>query len=390
MKFPVYLDHNATTPCDPRVLEHMMPWFTERFGNAASVHHPYGWLAEEAVEQAREQVAALINARPKELVFTSGATESINLGIRGIMEANRDKGNHLITVATEHRAVLDTCQRLEETGTAVTYLPVDTRGLVDLNELENAIRPDTVMVIIMLANNETGVIQPIREVSALTQKHGILLFSDAVQAAGKIPVDVRALGVDIMPLSAHKMYGPKGVGALYMRRSGQGIKITSQITGGGQEFGMRSGTLNVPGIVGYGMAAELALREMDDEARRLQTLRDRLEEGLLSTDGCYRNGHPQLRLPHVSHLSFEGVKGKDLLVAVNKELAVSSGSACSSITSKPSHVLTAMGLEEELALSSLRFGLGRSTTEAQVDFAIRYVRNIVTDLKKQTTVGKML
>lgn len=368
----------------------MMPWFTERFGNAASVHHPYGWLAEEAVEQAREQVAALINARPKELVFTSGATESINLGIRGIMEANRDKGNHLITVATEHRAVLDTCQRLEETGTAVTYLPVDTWGLVDLNELENAIRPDTVMVIIMLANNETGVIQPIREVSALTQKHGILLFSDAVQAAGKIPVDVRALGVDIMPLSAHKMYGPKGVGALYMRRSGQGIKITSQITGGGQEFGMRSGTLNVPGIVGYGMAAELALREMDDEARRLQTLRDRLEEGLLSTDGCYRNGHPQLRLPHVSHLSFEGVKGKDLLVAVNKELAVSSGSACSSITSKPSHVLTAMGLEEELALSSLRFGLGRSTTEAQVDFAIRYLRNIVTDLKKQTTVGKML
>lgn len=368
----------------------MMPWFTERFGNAASVHHPYGWLAEEAVEQAREQVAALVNARPKELVFTSGATESINLGIRGIMEANRDKGNHLITVATEHRAVLDTCQRLEESGTAVTYLPVDTWGLVDLNELESAIRPDTVMVIIMLANNETGVIQPIREVSALSQKHGILLFSDAVQAAGKIPVDVRALGVDIMPLSAHKMYGPKGVGALYLRRSGQGIKVTSQITGGGQEFGMRSGTQNVPGIVGYGMAAELALREMEDEAGRLQTLRDRLEEGLLATDGCYRNGHPQWRLPHVSHLSFEGVKGKDLLVAVNKELAVSSGSACSSITSKPSHVLTAMGLGEGLALSSLRFGLGRSTTAAQVDFAIGYVREIVADLKKQKTVGKTL
>lgn len=381
MKFPIYLDHNATTPCDTKVLGAMMPWFMEQYGNASSIHHPFGWMAEEAVEIAREQLATLIGAYPKEIVFTSGATEAINLGIRGVMEANPDKGNHLITVATEHKAVLDTCEVLEKKGTAVSYLPVKEDGLIDLEELEGAIRPDTVMIIIMMANNETGVIQPIREISVLAKEYGLILLSDAVQAVGKIPVEVKSFGIDLMPLSAHKMYGPKGVGALYIRSTNPKIELVSQITGGGQEKGRRSGTLNVPGIVGLGQAAEIAQQQMAAEQERLHRLRGFLEKNLLEIKGTHLNGPTALRLPHVSHISFEGVEGKELLIAINKELAVSSGSACSSITTKPSHVLSAMGIRDDLARSSLRFGLGRSTTEAQMEFAVRYVKETVHSLR---------
>lgn len=384
MKFPLYMDHAATTPCDPQVLESMLPWFVERFGNASSIHHPFGWLAEDAVETAREQVAALIQARPKEVYFTSGATEAVNLGIRGVMEANTGKVNHLITVATEHKAVLDTCKILEDKGTAVTYLPVNQDGLVDLPEVEAAIRPDTVMVIVMMANNETGIIQPIREIGTLTKNRGVVFLSDAVQAAGKIPINVTSLGIDIMPLSAHKMYGPKGVGAIYVRGSSPKINMISQITGGGQETGLRSGTLNVPGIVGFGAAAEIAHQQMAADQVRLSKLRDVLEKGLLDLEGTRLNGHAEKRLPHVSHISFEGVEGKELLLAINKELAVSSGSACaSSLTSMASHVLTAMGVDDELARSSLRFGLGRSTSESQVEFAVQFVRDTVLGLRRK-------
>lgn len=385
MKFPVYLDHNATTPCDPQVLEMMLPWFVERFGNASSIHHPYGWVAENAVEIAREQLADLIRATPKEIFFTSGATEAINLGIRGVMEANSAIGNHLITVETEHKAVLDTCKVLEQSGIEVTYLPVNKEGLIDLHELEGNIRPETVMIIVMMANNETGLIQPIQEIGSLAKSHGLIFLSDAVQAAGKIPIDVKNLGIDLMPISAHKMYGPKGVGALFISPK---ISIVSQITGGGQEGGLRSGTLNVPGIVGFGVAAKIAQQQMFTEQTRLGKLRDILERSLLEIEGTHLNGHFERRLPHVSHISFEGVKGKDLLLAVNKELAVSSGSACaSSFTSTPSHVLKAMGVGDELATSSLRFGLGRSTTESQVEFSVHFVKKTVLALRKKGSWG---
>lgn len=384
MKFPIYLDHNSTTPCDPKVLEAMLPWFTERFGSASSLQHPFGWVAEEAVEIAREQVAGLIGANPKELVFTSGATEAINLGIRGLMEANLHKGNHLITVATEHKAVLDTCKELQKKGISVTYLPVNQWGLVDLEELKGSIKKETVLITVMTANNETGVIQPIQEIGALAKEYGVLFLSDAVQATGKIPINVSSLGIDIMPLSAHKMYGPKGVGALYIRHSNPSIKIISQITGGGQEKGIRSGTLNVPGIVGFGQAAEIARQKMASDQNRIGALRNYLEKGMLEIEGTSLNGHPELRLPHVSNISFEGVEGKGLMIAINKELAVSSGSACASITTKPSHVLSAMGVGDELGRSTLRFGLGRSTTETQVEFTLQYVKETIHLLR-----GKM-
>lgn len=381
MKFPLYLDHNATTPCDPRVVEAMLPWFTERFGNASSIHYPLGWLSEEAVETAREQAARLIGASAKEIIFTSGATEAINLGIRGLMESNPGRGNHIITVATEHKAVLDTCSALERRGITTTYLPVCKEGLVDLDELEAAIRQETVLIAVMMANNETGVIQPIAEISSIAKKHDVFFLSDGVQAVGKIKVAVKDLGVDLMPVSAHKMYGPKGVGALYISSKMSKTNLASQITGGGHEGGLRSGTLNVPGIVGFGKAAEIALQEMHQDANRLTALRDVLEEGILSLEGTKRNGHKGYRLPHVSNISFEGVEGKALLIAINKELAVSSGSACSSITTRPSHVLKAMGLGSELARSTIRFGLGRSTTGEQVEFAIDYVKETVKRLR---------
>ncbi|MFC4874017.1 cysteine desulfurase family protein [Negadavirga shengliensis] len=374
MKFPIYFDHNATTPCLPEVLEAMTPYFTSLYGNASSSHHVYGWLAEEAVEIAREQVAHLIRAAPKEIVFTSGATESVNLAIRGVGNANLDRGKHFVTLSTEHKAVLDTLADLRQEGFEVTVLPVDGDGLVDLNQLEEAIRDDTVMVAAMFANNETGVLQPIQEIADLTRSKGVLLLSDSVQAVGKMPLNVRELNVDLVPLSAHKFYGPKGVGALYIRKSQPGVYLKACITGGGQELGRRSGTLNIPGIVGLGKAAEIASREMDRDRLRLKPLRDKLENALLALDGCRLNGHPVHRLPHVSNISFAGVNGKDWLIRINKELAVSSGSACSSITDKPSHVLKAMGLENELAKSTLRFGLGKSTTDEQVDFAIEFVK----------------
>jgi cysteine desulfurase len=386
MKFPIYLDHNATTPCDPKVLDAMLPWFSERFGNASSSHHPFGWVAEEAVEVAREQVSTLIGANPREIVFTSGATEALNLAIRGIMEATHHKGHHLITVETEHKAVLDTCNELQKKGIQVTYLPVKRDGVIDLGELEQAISPSTAMIIVMLANNETGVIQPIQEISTLAKKHGVLLLSDAAQAAGKISVKVKPMGVDLMALSAHKMYGPKGVGALYIRHSNPRINIVSQITGGGHEGGMRSGTLNVPGIVGFGQAAEIAQQQLEVDQKKIGQLRNYLEKGFLEIDGVHFNGNQDSRLPHVSHVSFEGVVGKELLIAINKELAVSSGSACSSITSQPSHVLKAMGISDGLAFSSLRFGLGRSTTEAQVEFAVQYVKSTVNSLRSKNRI----
>ncbi len=377
MKFPIYLDHNSTTPCDPKVLEAMLPWFTERFGNASSLQHPFGWVAEEAVEIAREQVSGLIGANPKELFFTSGATEAINLGIRGLMEAHLHKGNHLITVATEHKAVLDTCKELQKKAISVTYLPVNQFGLVDLEALKRAITKKTILITVMTANNETGVIQHIQEIGALAKEYGVLFLSDAVQAAGKISLNPKSLDTDLMALSAHKMYGPKGVGALYISNSNPSIKMISQITGGGQEKGIRSGTLNVPGIVGFGQAAEIARQKMASDQNRIGALRNYLEKGLLEMEGTSLNGHPELRLPHVSNISFEGVEGKGLLIAINKELAVSSGSACASITTKPSHVLSAMGIRDELGRSTLRFGLGRSTTETQVEFALQYVKETV-------------
>ena len=381
MKFPLYLDHNATTPCDPRVVKEMLPWFTERFGNASSIHYPLGWLSEEAVETAREQVAQLIGASPKEIVFTSGATEAINMAIRGLVEANQDKGNHIITVATEHKAVLDTCRALEAKGIETTYLPVDKEGLIDLDLLERTIRKDTVLIAVMVANNETGVIQPIAEIANIAKRHNVFFLSDGVQAVGKIKVAVRDLGVDLMPISAHKMYGPKGMGALYISSKFSKANLVSQITGGGHEMGLRSGTVNVPGIVGFGKAAEIALNQLSEDSRRLAKFRDTLEEGILSLEGTKLNGDKDHRLPHVCNISFEGVEGKALLIAINKELAVSSGSACSSITTKPSHVLKAMGLEDELARSTIRFGLGRSTTREQVEFAVAYVKETVERLR---------
>lgn len=383
MKFPLYFDHNATTPCEPDVVEAMLPWFTERFGNASSVHYPLGWLAEEAVETAREQLAVLIGASPKEIIFTSGATEAINLAIRGVLEALETRGGHIVTLATEHKAVLDTCKALERRGISTTYLPVGKDGLVDLGALENAIRETTALIAVMLANNETGVLQPVDEIAQIAQQRGIIMVSDAVQAVGKMPLSVQKLGIDLMPLSAHKMYGPKGVGALYISSRLSKSKLVTQVTGGGHEKALRSGTLNVPGIVGFGKAAEIALDRMSDEGHRLAALRDALEDGILSLGGAQLNGNKERRLPHVSNISFEGVEGKAFLIAINKELAISSGSACSSITTRPSHVLTAMGLESELARSTLRFGLGRSNTAAQVDFAIQYVKDTVEKLRKE-------
>lgn len=383
MKFPLYFDHNATTPCEPDVVEAMLPWFTERFGNASSVHYPLGWLAEEAVETAREQLAVLIGASPKEIIFTSGATEAINLAIRGVLEALETRGGHIVTLATEHKAVLDTCKALERRGISTTYLPVGKDGLVDLGALENAIRETTALIAVMLANNETGVLQPVDEIAQIAQQRGIIMLSDAVQAVGKMPLSVQKLGIDLMPLSAHKMYGPKGVGALYISSRLSKSKLVTQVTGGGHEKALRSGTLNVPGIVGFGKAAEIALDRMSDEGHRLAALRDALEDGILSLGGAQLNGNKERRLPHVSNISFEGVEGKAFLIAINKELAISSGSACSSITTRPSHVLTAMGLESELARSTLRFGLGRSNTAAQVDFAIQYVKDTVEKLRKE-------
>ncbi len=389
LKLPIYLDNNATTPMDPRVLEAMLPYFVEKFGNAASRNHSFGWVAEEAVDYAREQVAKLINADPKEIIFTSGATEADNLGIKGVYEMYAAKGNHVITCTTEHKAVLDTCKHIEKTGGQVTYLEVKADGLIDLGELENAITDKTILIAIMFGNNEIGVIQPIREISAIARKHGVLFFTDATQAVGKVPVDVLADGIDLMAFSGHKMYGPKGVGVLYVRRKNPRVKVTAQMDGGGHERGMRSGTLNVPGIVGLGKACELCMNEMESEAKRLSAMRDRLEAGLMQLEEAYVNGNRDHRLPHTTNISFKYVEGEGLMMGFNKNIALSSGSACTSASLEPSYVLKALGLGDDLAHSSLRFGLGRFTTDEQIDFTINAITESVLKLREMSPLWEM-
>ncbi len=381
LQLPVYLDYNSTTPCDPRVVETMLPYFTTTFGNAASRTHAFGWAAEEAVELAREQVARLVGAEPKEIVFTSGATEGDNLAIKGIFERYASKGNHLITVITEHKAVLDSCHHLEKMGGEITWLPVDAEGLISLEQLEAAIRPTTILIAVMYANNEIGVIQPIREISAIARRRGIIFFTDATQAIGKIPVDTGKDGLDAMAFSAHKIYGPKGVGALYVRRKSPRVSLTAQLDGGGHERGMRSGTLNVPAIVGFGKACELCGQEMETDRRRIEPLRDRLEQGLLGLAGARVNGSRQQRLPQVTNISFRDLDGEALLAALGKNIALSSGSACTSASMEPSYVLKALGLEDELAHGSLRLGLGRFTTAEEIEYAISEIGKAVLRLR---------
>jgi cysteine desulfurase len=388
MELPIYLDNNATTPLDPRVLEAMLPYFTNKFGNAASRNHAFGWVAEEGVDYAREQVAKLIGCTEKEIIFTSGATEADNLGIKGVFEMYAEKGNHIITATTEHKAVLDTCKHLEKQGARVTYLKVKADGLIDLAELEAAMTPETILVTIMYGNNEIGVLQPIKEIAAIAHKHGALFFTDATQAVGKIPVNVIEDGIDLMAFTAHKMYGPKGVGALYVRRKNPRVKVTSQMDGGGHERGMRSGTLNVPGIVGLGKACEICRLEMDEEAKRLSALRDKLEAALTTMEESYVNGNVQHRLPHVANISFKYVEGEGLMMAM-KDLAVSSGSACTSASLEPSYVLKSLGLSDDLAHSSIRFGLGRFTTEEEVDYAIENTKKAVNHLRDLSPLWEM-
>lgn len=385
----IYLDNNATTPTDPRVVEAMLPYFYERPGNAASRSHPFGWEAEDAVDTAREQIAALIGCDPKEIIFTSGATESNNLAIKGVFEMYAAKGNHIITVETEHKAVLDTCKNLEKHGAEVTYLQVDTRGRIDLAELEAAIRPTTILVSAMYANNEVGTIHPMREIAAICQKHGVLLHSDATQAVGKIPVDVMADGIHLMSFTGHKMYGPKGIGALYVRRKNPRVKVTAQMDGGGHERGMRSGTLNVPGIVGFGKAAELCRLEMASEIERLRGLRDNLEQRLLKMEETVVNGDVENRMPHVCNISFKHVEGEGLMMTFNQNIAVSSGSACTSASLEPSYVLKALGLGDDLAHSSIRFSLGRFTTQEDVDFAVEAVSKGVNHMRELSPIWEM-
>ena len=382
VNLPIYLDYNSTTPCDPRVVEAMLPYFTGKFGNAASRSHAFGWEAGAAVELAREQVAGLIGAEPKEIIFTSGATEGDNLAIKGVMEAYASKGRHMITVVTEHKAVVDTAHHAERMGGEVTWLSVDGEGLIDLAELEAAIRPDTVLIAVMYANNEIGVIQPIKEISELARRRGVLFFSDATQAVGKVPVEVTADGIDLMALSGHKLYGPKGIGALYVRRRNPRVRLLAQMDGGGHERGMRSGTLNVPAIVGLGKACELCGAEMGEDGARLSALRDQLEAGLLALGGARVNGSKEHRLPQVTNISFGGVDGEALLAGLGKDIALSSGSACTSASMEPSYVLKALGLDDELAHSSLRLGLGRWTTAEEVDFAITRIGETVSKLRQ--------
>ena len=388
IQLPIYLDNNATTPMDPRVLEAMLPYFNEKFGNAASRNHPFGWAAEEGVDYAREQIAKLINCSEKEIIFTSGATESNNLAIKGVFEMYAEKGNHIITATTEHKAVLDTCAHLEKLGASITYLQVKADGLIDLNELSNAITDKTILVSIMHGNNEIGVIQPMKEISAITRSKGVLLHTDATQTVGKIPVDVEADGIDLLSFTAHKMYGPKGVGALYVRRKNPRVKVTAQMDGGGHERGMRSGTLNVPGIVGFGKACEIAMQDMEKDTIRLSAMRNRLEKSLVELEESYINGNTDHRLPHVTNISFKYVEGEGLMMAM-KDLAVSSGSACTSASLEPSYVLKSLGLNDDLAHSSIRFGLGRFTTDEEIDYAIECTKKAVNKLRDMSPLWEM-
>ena len=372
---------------DPKVFEEMTPYFLEHFGNAASRNHSFGWAAEEAVDYAREQVAQLIGAEPKEIIFTSGATESDNLALKGVFEMYAAKGNHIITAKPEHKAVLDSCKHIEKLGGEITYLDVKKDGLIDLEELGNAIKPNTLLVSIMYANNETGVIQPIKDISSIAKKHGILFFTDATQAIGKIPVNINNDGIDLMAFTAHKINGPKGIGALYVRRKYPRVKITAQMDGGGHERGMRSGTLNVPGIVGFGKACELCRIEMKKDSERIKKLRDKLEIALLNLDETFVNGNTESRLPNVSNMSFKYTESQELMLGFNKNIAVSSGSACTSAITEPSHVLKAMGLNDDMAHASLRFSLGRFTTEEEIDYTIDQVRETVLKLREANTIS---
>ena len=386
----VYLDNNSTTPCDPRVVDTMVPYFYQKPGNSASRNHPFGWEAEEGVDYAREQIAALLKVDPKEIIFTSGATESDNLAIKGVFEMYRSKGNHIITVTTEHKAVLDTCDKLTEAGAEITYLKVAEDGLIDLAELEAAIKSTTILVSVMWANNETGVIQPMKEIGDICEKHGVLFMSDATQAVGKIPTYPKEIGVHLMAWTSHKMYGPKGVGALYVSRKSPRVKVTAQMDGGGHERGMRSGTLNVPGIVGFGKAAEIARLEMHADAERLSKLRDRLEHELTSRlEECYINGNIEHRMPHVTNISFKHVEGEGLMMTFNQNIAVSSGSACTSASLEPSYVLVALGLGDDLAHSSIRFSLGRFTTDEEVDFAVEKLVAGVNHMRDLSPIWEM-
>lgn len=382
MKIPIYMDNHATTPVDPGVLEAMLPYFSDRFGNAASRNHSFGWEAEAAVDEARQQIARLIHASsPKEIVFTSGATESDNLAIKGVADAYKENGNHIITCVTEHKAVLDCCKTLERRGYRVTYLPVDSFGLVSPEQVRAAITDKTILISIMAANNEIGTLHPIREIGQIAKERGVLFHTDAVQAVGRVPVDVEAMGVDLLSLTAHKMYGPKGVGALYVRSKRPKVRLTPLFDGGGHEGGVRAGTLNVAGIVGLGKACEIAEAKMPEEARRLAELRERLKDGILrELDQVHINGHPTERLPGNMNLSFAFVEGESLLMGL-KEIAVSSGSACTSATLEPSHVLRAIGMAEDLAHTAIRFGLGRFNTVEEVDYTIRRVAEEVRRLR---------
>jgi cysteine desulfurase len=389
VKLPIYMDNHATTPVDPRVLEAMMPYFTNKFGNAASRNHSFGWAAEEAIETARQQIASLINASAKEIIFTSGATESDNLMIKGVAEMYREKGNHIITQAIEHKAVLDTCKNLEKHGFEITYLPVQKDGRVDPEDVRKAIKPTTILISIMYANNEIGVINPIPEIGKIAKERGILLAVDGVQAVGKIPVDVQKDNIDLLAISAHKLYGPKGVGALYVRRRNPRVQLCAIIDGGGHERGMRSGTLNVPGIVGLGKACELCQQEMATETERLRALRDRLKAGLeAKLDEVFINGSMEHRLPNNLNMSFAYVEGESLLMGIN-DIAVSSGSACTSATLEPSYVLKALGVGEDLAHTSIRFGLGRFTTQEEVDYVVDKMVQVVTKLRELSPLYEM-
>ena len=379
MNYPIYLDHNATTPCAEEVIAAMLPFFGAHFGNAASKSHPYGWVAEQAVEDAREAVAQLIGAKSKELIFTSGATESLNLAIKGVFDLFPGEKQHYISCQTEHKAVLDSMAEIQRRGAEVTYLPVNSDGEVDLSLLKQNIQPHTKMICLMWANNETGVIHPIQEIAQIADKHGIIFLTDAVQAVGKISVSTQ--GIHLMAFSAHKLYGPKGIGALYVRHNHSLPKPLAQLHGGGHEKGFRSGTLNVPGIVGFGKAAQLRIQAMEEESSRLEKLRNQLESALLELPGVHRNGSLRHRLAHVSNLSFSGVEGDELLLKVNQRVAVSSGSACTSISPKPSHVLQAMGIPSDLGRASLRFSLGKSTTESTIDSSIAWVKEVLEELR---------
>ncbi len=388
---PIYMDNQATTPVDPRVIEAMVPFLGEIYGNAASRNHAFGWAAEEAVDRGRSQIADLVGARPKEIIFTSGATESDNLAIKGVAEFYADKGNHIITAVTEHKAVLDTCQALERADVAeVTYLPVDQYGRVDVDDVKKAIRDETILISLMYANNEIGTLHPIREIGKLAKKRGILFHCDATQGVGKIPVNVDEDGIDLMSMSAHKMYGPKGCGALYVRSRRPRVRLRAQVHGGGHERGMRSGTLNVAGIVGFGKACELCGQELETEAGRLISLRQRLYNGLTENlEDVYLNGHPTERIPGNLNLSFSYVEGESFLMGLNREIALSSGSACTSATLEPSYVLKALGVGEELAHTSIRFGLGRFNTEEDVDYVVKRVSEVVIRLREMSPLYEM-